>query len=35
MNQEVAIRQISATPKKAAIGVPRRLIPWAIVNEIP
>src|SRR6202795_3058012 len=33
-NQDVAIRPISATPRNAAIGIPRRFIPWAIVNDI-
>ncbi len=33
-NQEVAIRPISTTPRNAATGVPRRFIPWAIVNDI-
>jgi hypothetical protein len=33
-NQDVPIRPISATPKKAATGIPRRFIPWAIVNDI-
>ena len=27
-------RPISATPKIAATGIPRRFIPWAIVNDI-
>lgn len=34
MSQEVAIRAISATPSSAAIGVPRRFIPWAMVNGV-
>ena len=33
-SQEVAIRAISTTPRNAATGVPRRFIPWAIVNDI-
>src|SRR6185312_11850788 len=33
-NQDIAIRPITATPKNAAIGIPRRFIPWAIVNDI-
>src|SRR5580692_3546611 len=33
-NQDVAIRLITAAPRKAAIGIPRRFIPWAIVNNI-
>ena len=28
------IRAITATPNSAAIGIPRRFIPWAIVNDI-
>jgi hypothetical protein len=30
----VRIRLISARPSNAAISVPRRFIPWAIVNDI-
>ena len=33
-NQVVATRPISAKPRNAAIGIPKRFIPWAIVNEI-
>src|SRR4051812_34736971 len=33
-NHDVAIRLTSATPKNAATGIPRRFIPWAIVNAI-
>ena len=33
-NQDVANRPISATPSNAATGIPRRFIPWAIVNDI-
>ncbi len=33
-SQDVANRPISATPRNAAIGIPRRFIPWAIVKEL-
>src|SRR3954466_9215094 len=33
-NQEVANRPSSRTPNSAAIGMPRRFIPWAIGNDI-
>src|SRR5882724_7320422 len=33
-NQDVAIRPTSATPRNAAIGIPKRFIPWAIVTDI-
>src|ERR1019366_3942763 len=33
-SQDIAIRPVRATPSNATIGLPRRFIPWAIVNGI-
>src|SRR5450631_256936 len=33
-SQDIAIRPVRATPSNATIGIPRRFIPWAIVNGI-
>jgi hypothetical protein len=33
-SQELATKPASASPSSAAIGVPRRLIPWAMVTDI-